>query len=193
MCGRGRLHVHRHARGQGHGAFDLVGPAAWNHLQMDVAAKGVALAQKLGRPQHAIHGCHRTATNGRRKKQPEHASAAMELHECGGQLVGPETHRLTAAATAFDTINTRAFATCCLQHLQHRHALARGQRRRIDPQSAVATLAMLGRTASAGQVVLRGPRERRKRGLDRGSRPDEWHGFLILNIRPVIKLSSAMV
>jgi phage tail tape-measure protein len=74
-----------------------------------------------------------------------------------------------------------------LQHLQHGHALARWQRRRVDPQAVVAALPMLGRTAGARHVVLRGLRERRERGLDRWSRPDKGHGSLILNIRPVSK------
>src|ERR1017187_8732630 len=64
----------------------------------------------------------------------------MELTKRGGQLVGPETRRLTAPATALGAVDTRAFATCCLQHLQHGHALARGQRRWIDPQSAATPL-----------------------------------------------------
>ena len=111
------------------------------------------------------------------------AAATVKIHEGRGQRLGRQAVRPALATTALGAVGAAPLAPRRLQHLEHGHPLARGQRRRVDPQTVAAPLAVLVGPASARQVVSRGLRERRERGLDRSSGPDEWHASLILNIR----------
>jgi len=184
MRGRGRLHIHRQTRGQLHGAADLVGPAARNHLQVDVAAKPVPPSQKLDRAQHAVHGRGGGSLNRRGKKQAEHSPLAVQIHEGAGQFARAAAPRIAPGPRNVPRSRCKSVRSPMPVAPSAWARAGPRQRSRVDPQAVAASAAAVA-TARRHRTDRGAPLGKGiERGLHGRGDPEKRHARTILNIRP---------